>query len=83
MPDLNMEPSADLLDLLDRLEKAPDVPSSMKVQAATRIMAMHSRIVELEDALRDIADGYRGADDDRPQAFRFSQIARKALKINR
>ena len=37
------------------------------------------RIAELEAALRMIADGYRSSDDGRPQASRFSRIARNAL----
>lgn len=37
------------------------------------------RIEALEAVLREIADGYRAAEDGRPQAFRFAQIARKAL----
>jgi len=39
------------------------------------------RIAELEATLREIADGYSAEEDGRPQAFRFSQIARKALHI--
>lgn len=39
-----------------------------------------ARIARLEAALRQIANGYSSEEDGRPQAFRFAQIARTALK---
>jgi hypothetical protein len=65
--------------MMDRGARDANMESAARAGYGT-VAAQARRIAELEAALREIADGYRGSDDDRPQAFRFSQVALKALK---